>query len=88
MLTKCLLCDGKLIESKEDITEKVLGYVFEFKNVPILKCDKCGEIHFSGPVNKFIEENISKRTKQEEKTTIEFSMIKQSEAAASDFAGK
>lgn len=35
MLTKCLLCKGELIETKEDITEKMLGYVFEFKNVPV-----------------------------------------------------
>jgi len=88
MLTKCLLCDGELIESIENITEKVLGFVFEFKNVPVLKCDKCGEIHFSGPVNQFIEENISKRIKQKEKTTIDFSMAKQNETAANDFVGK
>ena len=89
MLTKCLLCDGELVETKEDITEKVFGYVFEFKNVPVLKCNKCGEIHFSGPVNEFIEEYISKRIKQEEKSTIDFgNVIKQSEAAASEFADK
>ena len=89
MLTKCLLCDGKLIETKEDITEKVLGYVFEFKNVPVLKCAKCGEIHFSGSVNDFIEEYISKRIKKEEKSIIDFnSVVKQNEAAAKDFADK
>ena len=89
MLTNCLLCDGELIETKEDITEKVLGYVFEFKNVPVLKCGKCGEIHFSGPVNEFIEEYIAKRIKQEEKSTIDFSSVmKQNEAAASEFADK
>lgn len=89
MLTKCLLCDGNLIETKENITEKVLGYVFEFKNVPVLKCAKCGEIHFSGPVNEFIEEYISKRIKKEEKSIIDFSSVnKQNEAAARDIADK
>jgi len=89
MLTKCFLCDGKLIETKEDITEKVLGYVFEFKNVPVLKCAKCGEIHFSGSVNDFIEEYISKRIKKEEKSIIDFSsVVKQNEAAERDLADK
>lgn len=72
MPSKCLLCGGKLIEAREDITEKVLGYIFEFKNVPVLKCDVCGEIHFSAAVNQFIEEQIAKRVKPTEKSIIDF----------------
>jgi YgiT-type zinc finger domain-containing protein len=84
MLTKCLLCDGKLEHTKEDITEKVLGYVFEFKNVPVSKCAKCGEIHFSGPVNDFMEQYISKKIKQEEKAIFDFHGVEKPENAVVD----
>jgi YgiT-type zinc finger domain-containing protein len=72
MLTKCLLCDGKLIESNEDVTEKVLGYTFEFKNVPVLKCSKCGEIHYTAEVNQFMEDEIKKNLKRDEKIIINY----------------
>ena len=84
MFSKCLLCGGKLTETREDITEKVLGYIFEFKNVPVLKCDVCGEIHFSAEVNQSIEEHIARKVKQTEKSTIDFNELKNNngEAAA------
>lgn len=84
MLNKCLLCGGKLVETREDITEKVLGYVFEFTNVPVLKCLECGEIHFSAEVNQFIEDHIANKVKQTEKSTFDFSEFKNNngEAAA------
>jgi YgiT-type zinc finger domain-containing protein len=72
MFSQCLLCGGNLTGVRENITEKVLGYVFEFKNVPVLKCAECGEIHFSADVNKFIEEYISNKVKQAETTTFDF----------------
>ena len=84
MLSKCLLCGGRLVQAREDITEKVLGYIFEFKNVPVLKCADCGELHFSAEINRFIEEHIAKKVKQTEKSTFDFAKLKNhnGEAAA------
>ncbi|MDP4224758.1 MAG: YgiT-type zinc finger protein [Bacteroidota bacterium] len=69
---KCLICGEKLIESREDITKQVLGYTFEFKNVPIARCEKCNELHFPAKSSEFMEKEIAKYIMHKEKFVFEY----------------
>jgi YgiT-type zinc finger domain-containing protein len=55
----CEFCDGMARLALVSHTFERHGQRFEYKDIPALKCDKCGEVYFDGVALLKIEKEIA-----------------------------
>ena len=72
MNLKCLRCHGELIETTANVTEKILELSINFIDIPVLKCNKCGEIHFTSAINDFMDKIIAQNIEPPKKVTYHY----------------
>jgi YgiT-type zinc finger domain-containing protein len=56
----CEFCDGIAKPARVKHSFERHGKDFEFKNIPALKCEKCGAVYLDGLATQKIEKQIAK----------------------------
>lgn len=55
----CYLCKGEMSESKTSYVVDLDKCVIVVRNVPCIKCNKCGEVAYSDEVAKRLDDIVS-----------------------------
>jgi YgiT-type zinc finger domain-containing protein len=60
----CFDCDGQLVIAPQTIIEKIDGVEYTINDVPVHKCDTCGEELFSAAACRMIEAALPERPRR------------------------
>lgn len=66
----CVYCGGSLKPDVTDFVEKIDNYVVVIRNVPCEKCAQCGEVYYSDPVARKLEQILNSIQKISSEITV------------------